>query len=255
MDRPSDLRRGITTAGKPTEHILHTSNCLSELQAIEARAGRYYNCYSLKMSVDANLFTSPPDKMLRLLQKRLPHSLILFRKLQYLKRTRSDSPLPEIIFTSNRGTFSETSPDPEAFTVAYMNTSGRASTAMYIYSTIEDGRDDGVGEQEYERQLGVITREAMQLRQTLQRDQGKTVPEAVVLGALNTATRRLLEKSSRIKGRPSGIYDNWILDLEKVPNLGSDLPDGMFWDTATLDDCRIVASRTDIPRPPLVSSK
>lgn len=194
--------------------------------------------------------------MLRLLQRRLPHSLILFRKLQYLKRTRSDSPIPEIIFTSNGGNFNEdeTSPDPEAFTVAYMNTSGRASTAMYIYSTLEDGRDDGVSEQEYERQLGVITREAMQLRQTLQRDQGKAVPEVVVLGALNTSTGRVLEKSGRLKGRPSSIYDNWILEIEKVPKLSYDLQDGMFWDTATLDDCRVVASRTDIPRPPFVPS-
>lgn len=205
-----------------------------------------------KMPEHASLFTSPPDRLLRLLENHLPHSLLMFRKLQYLKHRSADSALPEVIYTSNRGKLGDSDSDaePEAFTVLFINTSSSGSTAMYVYSTIEDGRNDDADESEYERQLDVITQELLKLRRVVEGHMGKEVPDIVVLGGLNSVTRRLWEKTGRIAGRSSSSYDNWILDMINVPDLGSSLPDGMVWDTVDLEDCRVVASRTDIPRPP-----
>ncbi|KAJ3492997.1 hypothetical protein NLG97_g5013 [Lecanicillium saksenae] len=202
------------------------------------------------------IFIRRPSGLEKLLLAHLPTSLTLLRKVQYLRRkTTAAAKFPQILFVSNAasiGDGEETLSSPSSFTVAYINTTIAQSTSMYLYSTLQnyEAEPGSCAVVETERQLEVILQKLIKLRKEMEQDMKIELPPSVVLGSLHSRMRGLWEKSGRISPRPTGLYDKWIFDVARVPQLDESLPEGMVWGTGTLEDCRVVASRTDIPRPP-----
>lgn len=186
-------------------------------------------------------FSSPPAELMDLLTQNLPSSLTILRRLQYTNFPRGSTPAAKVLFTSSQGPLAS---KPSAYTVSYFDISGGPDTQMWVYCTVEAG----VSDSDYANQLKAVVAKCIQIRQAY----GKThYPDAVLLGSLDTRTLDIIQAATgRVECRPTGIYDKWILDLDDIPDGNQTLPDGMHWGTASLDDCRLVASRTDIPRPP-----
>lgn len=126
---------------------------------------------------------------------------------------------------------------------------------MYLYSTLQDYEEEPERSAvaETEKQLEKLLQKLIELRHVMEEDLKTELPPAVVLGSLHSRIRKLLEKTMRVSPRPSGNYDKWIFDVGKVPELDMSLPGDMVWGTGSLEDCRVVASRTDIPRPVYVT--
>lgn len=207
------------------------------------------------MSSNLEAILTPPEGLERLLLAHLPTSLTLLRKVQYLRRkATSKAKFPQILLASDGAPISdgaEPKSQPSSFTVAYINTTVAQSTSMYLYSTLQNYKDDPPSSAvvETERQLELILQKLMQLRRVMEDDLKTQLPPSVVVGSLHSRIRGLWEKTGRISPRPTGLYDKWIFDVSQVPRLDESLPDGMVWGSGTLKDCQLVASRTDIPRP------
>ncbi|XWW97463.1 hypothetical protein V2A60_005445 [Cordyceps javanica] len=203
-------------------------------------------------------FLIPPESLEQLLLAHLPTSLTLLRKVQYLRRkaTSGANKFPQILLASDGATTigdgSAPLHTPGSFTVAYINTTVAQSTAMYLYSTLQDCQDEPEASAvaETERQLELILQGLISLRHAMQEEDTQTrIPTSVVLGSLHSRIRGLWEATGRISPRPTGLYDKWIFDVDRVPHLDEELPEGMVWGSGSPQDCRVVASRTDIPRP------
>lgn len=213
------------------------------------------------MSSGSEAFITPPEGLERLLLAHLPTSLTLLRKVQYLRRkATSTAKFPQILLASDGapiGDGAEPLSQPSSFTVAYINTTVAQSTSMYLYSTLQNYQDEPPSSAvaETERQLELILQKLIQLRQAMEEVLKIELPPSVVLGSLHSRIRGLWEKTGRISPRPTGLYDKWIFDVSKVPRLDESLPEGMAWGSGTLEDCQVVASRTDIPRPVYVVSQ
>ncbi|KAJ6788943.1 hypothetical protein PWT90_05195 [Aphanocladium album] len=208
------------------------------------------------MSGELEAFIVPPEGLEKLLLTHLPTSLTLLRKVQYLQRkTTAAAKFPQILFVSDGasiGDGDEALSNASSFTVAYINTTIAQSTSMYLYSTLQDSEAEPESSAvvETERQLEVLLQRLVKLRKDMEEDMKIELPPSVVLGSLHSRIRGLWEKTGRISPRPTGLYDKWIFEVNRVPQLDETLPDGMVWGNGTLEDCRVVASRTDIPRPP-----
>jgi hypothetical protein len=181
-----------------------------------------------------------PYELLDRLKARLPSSVTVLRRLQFAKYNGATTPATRIISIIN-------SSDTSKFTAAFVDFVRGPDTQMFIYSTLEDepSTDSAVNDA-YKEQFQALVGEV----DRLVADHGELpwYPHGVLLGSLHTRVRRLLETMDRVEGRPTGYYDKWLFRAEDIPAIEEELPEGMSWDTATLDDCKVVVSRTDIPR-------
>lgn len=195
------------------------------------------------MAAKALRFKQMPDELEQLLNAHLPQSLPLLRRLQFAKYHERYSPESKVVFISPS---EEIHTNVEKFTVVYMDVSGGPDTQMWLYSTLEDDEGRNAGDEEYRRQLERLVREVVQIG----KEYGKPIfyPGGLLLGTINTHVRRILESMNRVRGRPTGYYDKWLFKAEDLPGKDATLPDGMHWDKQTLEDCKLVVKRTDIPR-------
>ncbi|KAK4078368.1 uncharacterized protein Triagg1_3384 [Trichoderma aggressivum f. europaeum] len=204
------------------------------------------------MASHAVSFTSVPAKLVELLTPDLPYSLPLLRRLQSTKFNHGTSPHARIVFVSDIELSSEEHDQykSKAYTAAYLDFS-KPETQMYIYSTLEHprNRDDASNRRLYEPQLVELVKEVIRLRNEYKQELLFTNPERILIGSLHADIRSILEKlEGRVESRPSGLFDKWLMRREELPLLDENLPPGMYWDSANLDDCQLVVSRTDIPR-------
>lgn len=205
------------------------------------------------MASHAVSFTSVPAKLVELLSPDLPYSLPLLRRLQSTKFNHGTSSHARIVFVSDTELSSEEQFDQyqsKAYTAAYLDFS-KPETQMYIYSTLEHPRnkDNASNSSIYEPQLVELVKEVIRLRNEYKQELLFTNPDRILIGSLHADTRSILEKfEGRVQPRPSGPYDKWLIKREELPLLDENLPPGMYWDSANLDDCQLVVSRTDIPR-------
>ncbi|KAL7941394.1 hypothetical protein V8C42DRAFT_335039 [Trichoderma barbatum] len=198
-------------------------------------------------------FSSVPGKLVELLTVDLPYSLPLLRRLQSTKFNQGTSAHARIVFVSDAKLSLDETIDlkqPKTFTAAYLDFS-KQETQMYIYSTLEHqrNRDDPSNRPLYEQQLAEMVKEVIRLRNEYGQKLLFTDPDRILIGSLHSDIRSILEKfDGRVEPRPSGLYDKWLMRRDELPLLDENLPSGMYWDSATLDDCQLVVSRTDIPR-------
>lgn len=195
-----------------------------------------------------NSFNSVPQELVDLLTAELPYSLPLLRRLQFTKFPHGTSEHARVIFISD----AELSSRPDVYTAAYLDFS-RSGTQMFVYSTLEHPRngDDTSNDDLYEQQVAELVQEVIDLRKQYGKELLFTNPERILIGSLHSKIRSILEKlEGRVESRPSGLFDKWLMKRDELPLLGDSLPSGMSFDSASFEDCRIICSRTDIPRTP-----
>lgn len=200
------------------------------------------------MPGETQVFTSVPDALLALLTERLPTSLTILRRLQLAIRETGSTPNARILFVSDSGSLEDGAANPKSFTVVYANYSVATETQMFMYSTLEDRSQGAVSDDrpEHEAQLDGVVEALVRLRTEL--DPESIRPSCLLLGSVHSDVRAILERSGRVRPRPSGNYDKWLFRVEDLPRSEPPLPEGMHWDGATLSDCKLVVSRTDVPR-------
>lgn len=197
--------------------------------------------------IEPQILETVPDGLFTLLQYHLPESLTLLRRLQSIKLTVKARIHARLIFASQYGKLgSDTEqPDIPSFSVTYVDVAGGPDTQMWLYSTLQDDPTAKLGIEDSREQLKSISDTIIKLC----REYGKDTfyPHSLILGSLESNVQAILAESGRIQSR--GDYDKWIFDFPDIPEPASVLQDGMIYGTASMDDCRVVASRTHIPRP------
>lgn len=184
-------------------------------------------------------FKTPPRELYTLLSEHLPLSVTLTRRLQFTALPGGSTSHSRVLFASTEGKLASS---PKSFTAAYLDISGGPDTQMVLYSTAES---DVPGD--YVSQFQALVAECIKIRQSY----GKThYGGSVLLGSLDSKSQAFLETiSGRVQSRSTGEYNKFFFDVDKIPDTTTALPEGMTWGTGTLDDCKVVVSRTDIPRP------
>ena len=201
------------------------------------------------MPGETQVSTSVPDGLFALLAERLPTALTILRRLQLAARQIASKPKARILFVTDSGSLGDGSAKPRCFTAVYANFAAATETQMFMYSTLEDksvGDHTAVDQAEHEAQLNSVVAALVGLRAEL--DPESVHPSSLILGSVHSDVRAILEKSGRVRARESGNYDKWLFRAEDLPQSEPQLPEGMHWDGATNADCRLVVSRTDIPR-------
>lgn len=193
--------------------------------------------------------TSPdvPEDLERLLQAHLPYSLPVLRRLQHAKHKDGMPPNARAVVVSSGDVLGSDQLASARFTAAYVDYGGGPDTQMWLFSTLEEvEKPSDADKAEYRLQIEELVRELVKLG----KEYGKPTvyPGGLLLGSLHTAVRDVLIDLGRAAPRATGFYDKWLFQAKGFPENDAPLPDGMRWDTASLDDCRIVVSRTDIPR-------
>ncbi|KAI5459422.1 hypothetical protein BGZ63DRAFT_391006 [Mariannaea sp. PMI_226] len=188
-----------------------------------------------------------PKDVVKLLQSHLPFSLPLLRRVQYTKFPGGSTPAARVVLVCDAQEASNGLLALTKFTTAFVDVGGGRDTQMWFYSTLEDqtqlDSDEAV---QYEEQLDALVKRIIGVTQEYGRE--LVYPGGVLLGSLHSSVRAIMEKSGRVIPRPTGIYDKWLFRVDEVPDIEDQLPQGMYWDAPTVDDCKIVLSRTDIPR-------
>lgn len=198
------------------------------------------------MTEHARVYSAIPEGLLKLLGDNLPYSLPLLRRIQFSKFEGGLTESARIILVWEHGDLEGESP-PQRFSAAYLDIGGGPDTQMWVYSTVEKSSDADISEARvYERQLARLVDEAIGIAK--EHNKELAYPGAVLLGTVHDTTRALLAKTGRVEPRETGAYDKWLFQYQDIPNDETKLPDGMDWGTASENDCRVVVSRTDIPR-------
>jgi hypothetical protein len=199
------------------------------------------------MSSIAFTFHNVPEDLLKSLRAHLPFSLPVLRRLQYASFPGGWTSTSRVVLVHDSSEGDNGRGALTKFTVAYVDVGGGPDTQMWLYSTLEDHEQLTEDESSfYEKQLDSLIEETIQITQVYGRE--LVYPGGILLGSLNSSVRSLLEKTGRVHPRATGIYDKWLFRVEDVPENGTQLPDGAYWDSANEDDCKLVISRTDIPR-------
>ena len=196
---------------------------------------------STTVPVEVQTFGSAPDELLDLLAARIPATVPVLRRLQFARFKSISTPSSRVVVASDAGF----KPDAN-LAVAYVDLLGGPDTQMWLYSSLEG--DSSYDAAVHERILVALVDALVRMRKQV--DHPLRYGDSILLGTLHSETRKLLIKHGRVEPRPSGDYDKWLFKVANLPPVSTDLPAGMHWSKATLDDCRLVASRTDIPRPP-----
>lgn len=203
------------------------------------------------MPITTQTFKEVPPELLTLLLRFLPESLTVLRRLQFIKITTIQRPHGQIIFCSSDGPLSDTAANTiNSFTVSYLDIAGGPDTQMWLFSTLQCRPSDSQETAQCKEQLDALVQQVTSINKAY----GKPLHygDSVVLGSLENHVRALFQIEKLVTPRPSGNYDKWVLNLDDIPASNDALPEGMVWGTGSLDDCKLVASRTDIPRPPYV---
>ncbi|KAH6880457.1 hypothetical protein B0T10DRAFT_412288 [Thelonectria olida] len=193
-------------------------------------------------------FDNVPQDLFKPLKAHLPFSLPVLRRLQYASFPGGWTSTSRVVLVHDSSEAGNSRGALTKFTVGYVDVGGGPDTQMWLYSTLEDHQELTKDETSlYEEQLDCFIRENIQIAQDYGRE--LVYPGGILLGSLNSKLRSLLEKMGRVHRRPTGIYDKWLFRVEDVPENETQLPEGAYWDSrASEDDCKIVISRTDIPR-------
>ncbi|CAG7566595.1 unnamed protein product [Fusarium equiseti] len=190
------------------------------------------------------VYSTVPTELLTLLSRELPYSLPLLRRLQFAQLEGGLRQTAKVILAADSEL--SDSNNPQRFTAMYVDIAGGPDTQSWIYSSYEHPDATIKDSTIYEQQLDRIVQESIEIAKEY--GQELAYGDAILLGTIHDSVRELLYKSGRVEPRETGAYDKWLFKYEDLPRDEVELPDGMYWATATEDDCRVVVSRTNIPR-------
>lgn len=191
------------------------------------------------------VYATTPTELLTLLSHQLPYSLPLLRRLQFAQLEGGLPQTAKVILAADSEL--SDSKSPKKFTTMYVDVGGGPDTQAWVYSTYEHPELTTVEDTTiYEQQLDRIVQESIGIA----KEYGEKLAygDAVLVGTIHDSVRELLYKTGRVEPRETGAYDKWLFKYEDLPKEEVELPKGMCWAKATEDDCRVVISRTDIPR-------
>ncbi|KAF5023621.1 hypothetical protein F66182_4323 [Fusarium sp. NRRL 66182] len=197
------------------------------------------------MAEFVKVYSTVSTELLALLNHQLPYSLPLLRRLQFTKLEGGLRKTAKIYFVSD-SEFKQSRDSPKRFTAAYVDIGGGPDTQAWIYSTLEHPSQADQGTAVYETQLNALVSEIV--KAVKEYGYELAYPGAILVGTLHDSVRTVLHKTGRLVSRETGAYDKWLFKYQDLPGDEVALPEGMHWGTATEDDCRVVISRTDIPR-------
>ena len=195
---------------------------------------------------NATIFWFIGDGMERLeglLTGHLPYSLPLLRSIQFTEEREGldHSVGDRLLFVTDNNA------EAERFTAAFVDFSAESGTQMWLYCTLEDNDEEEQFSDLYRAQMSEL------IHQVDEMSQGKAMvyPGGLLLGSIHTRVRKILAELGRVCVRNPCYYDKWIF---RACTLVEDdqLPLGMSWDEATMEDCHVAVTRTDIPRTPSV---
>ena len=208
--------------------------------------------------------SSPPDALLALLRRHLPHSLPVLRRFQFARNfTGGSTPDAHVLRAYYAGADADAG---RHFAAAYLDLTRGLETECWLYTTLEDSDgadadDDAARAACDDLVLALLRRARTIAARTPSRPGGSG---SMLLGGVNEIVRtRLLARAVRMAKTPAVPADvewDWCGKwLFRVDELGaavaeqSGLPEGMRWDTLRQEDVRTVQARTSIPRQECVS--
>ncbi|KAL2759149.1 hypothetical protein ACRALDRAFT_1080686 [Sodiomyces alcalophilus JCM 7366] len=204
------------------------------------------------MTSEALILTTVPDGLVNLLTSHLPASLPLLRRLQFTSFPGGSTPYSRVLVSADGPI--NTDGQPGHFTAAYLDLSRGPETNMWIYSTLEDARNDSTSPALppdeaalAEAQILSVLRAARRL--VHEHEAQLAYPGAVLVGTINNHVRDMIRaRAPRFPIHNRGDYDKLLFRIDELPPADVVLPEGMRYDRPTLDDCHVVKARTHIPR-------
>lgn len=201
--------------------------------------------------MDFTVFTyvDTPAGLLDLLSAHLPFSLPLFRRLQFTKLEGGLAPTSRIVFASDSGKEprNAASNGMMHFSAAYIDPAAGPETQMWVYSTLEDDYVSLEGAEVAKGLVASVVNRARSIGRDYEGD--LAYPGGLLVGTLHASVRQAMgEAAISFSLRSTYGYDKWLFRVDELPDGHFDLPEGMYWSTATRADCEVVISRNDLPR-------
>lgn len=199
-----------------------------------------------------------------LLNDHLPQTITLLRRLQFTHFPQDTTEHAHYLFASD--------PDgpPEYqggqgghFAAAHLDLSKGPETELYFYSTLEDyykepqdGRpSDGELEHILDIIIALLQRVRAIARSTLSSGAHPLFREhGLMVGGLHEPTYQLLRERRGLTSSYWNPHDAWLFRLDRLPALPEGGLEGLFgehglrWDVVRRGDCRLIASRTRLPK-------
>ncbi|KAI0013502.1 hypothetical protein F4779DRAFT_398865 [Xylariaceae sp. FL0662B] len=205
------------------------------------------------MSQDVTIHKQPPAALVRLLERHVPHSLPLLRRLQFARSVPGGiTEHANIVLASSDGSGSDGSNGSASFAAAYLDFSRAPETEMWLYASLERRRSEKGEhkeveevEEEEEEVVVRVLRAVKRLRDAYSDGRGRRT--TVLAGTLSEAVRCALANRGVVFPY-SAPYDKWMFHLDALPDVPSPLADDMVWDRVHKEDIPLVLSRTHIAR-------
>jgi hypothetical protein len=183
-------------------------------------------------------------ELLGVLDKYLPLSLPLLRRLQFIDFAGGKTENSHIL-----ASFESDCPG-NCFAVAYLDYSRGPETEMWLFSSIENTRLASEDGQLSEKQLVALFRMAREIEDEF--DQPRRTPGTVMLGSVHENVLEALRQNDLVE-RATVPYRKFIFHTNPQ-QLDVVLPSEDFtWGSVRQEDLVLVLSRTQIPRKERVS--
>ena len=172
------------------------------------------------------------------LTNHLPHSIALFRRLQFMNmnggKTRNSH-----VFTLFKS--------PDIFTVAYLDFSRGTETEMWLYSSMERLPGSEIETNCQEQVLEILKRVKAIENPYVEANGTRATPGIVLIGSLHEKILRFLEDQQRVK-QATGPHFKFIFKAADLPPEVALRSEDLIYSEIRKSDIPLVLSRTEIPR-------
>ncbi|KAI1341597.1 hypothetical protein F5Y15DRAFT_361826 [Xylariaceae sp. FL0016] len=209
--------------------------------------------------VQLEVYTTPPQALVRLLRTHVPYSLPLLRRLAFTGFPGGITEHARIMWASS-APLDAGAADAARFAAGYLDLSRGPETELWLYSSAErgggddddDGDGDGDGDDDAEGECaayGVALLAEVRRRRAayLAGGHAREEAETVLVGSLSERTRGMLVRAGMVFPYAE-VYDKWVFRVEDLPDVASPLREGMRWDVVRRGDIGLVLGRTHIQR-------
>lgn len=184
-----------------------------------------------------------PDLLSRLSQL-LPFTIPILRRLQFMDIKGGKTEFSRVLWCAAN---EPGSTNTEEFAVAYLDFSRGPETEMWLYSSIEQGRQSEARNRQAETQVTELLRRIREIEQSYARKSARDTPGIVLVGSLHERVFNMLRGQGRI-AQATVPHFKFIFNVEDLPHM-TPLPDkSLQWRHINKGDIPLVLSRTSIPR-------